>query len=252
MPRIGTGSIDVEQQALPTSHYGFSAIRLDDLEQLGNEWTLVQIQVDKSGSTDSFKPQMEQTIGAIVTACAASPRKDFLLVRLVSFDTKLEEIHGFVPLTTLDPKQYGGCLGRSGGLTALYQSALNGSEALLKQGTDMAGRNFTVNAIDIVLTDGCDTERGATPQQIAHVRRQSVAGEQLESLVSILVGVNVQDPSVGRKLADFQTDAGFTQYVELDQADERTLAKLAAFVSKSISSQSQSLGTGGPSKSLAF
>ena len=47
-------------------------------------------------------------------------------------------------------------------------------------------------------------------------------------------------------------NAGFTQYIELADAKANTLAKLADFVSRSISSQSQSLNTGGPSKSLSF
>src|SRR5438128_2007010 len=53
-------------------------------------------------------------------------------------------------------------------------------------------------------------------------------------------------------LMQLYRDAGFTQYVEIGDADPKTFAKLAQFVSKSISAQSQSLGTGGPSQSLVF
>ena len=66
----------------------------------------------------------------------------------------------------------------------------------------------------------------------------------------------VRDMAVNRDghytIEDFHKAAGFTQYVELGSADEKTLAKLADFVSQSISAQSQSLGTGGPSQSLTF
>lgn len=251
MPRIDAGG-DNEQVKLPISHFGYSAIRLDDLERLGNEWTLVQIKVDKSGSTDSFKPEMERVIGGVIEACRRSPRKDFLLVRVISFDSKLYEVHGFQPLSQCDPASYVGCLGTFGGTTALYQSSLNGAEALLVQGRAMAGRNFTVNAIDIDITDGADTEGGATPSQIKKVRQESVSGEVLESLVSILIGVNVTYQKVTEFLKKFEVEAGFTQYVELGDASEKTLAKLASFVSQSISSQSQHLGSGGPSKPLTF
>ena len=81
----------------------------------------------------------------------------------------------------------------------------------------------------------------------------AVKGEKLESLVSILVGVNT-DASTGlnQYLDQLRQDAGFTQYISVDKADEKTLAKLASFVSRSISSQSQALGSGGPSQSLTF
>jgi hypothetical protein len=50
----------------------------------------------------------------------------------------------------------------------------------------------------------------------------------------------------------FHQEAGFTQYVELDNADTKTLARLAEIVSRSISAQSQALGTGGASQPLVF
>jgi hypothetical protein len=64
--------------------------------------------------------------------------------------------------------------------------------------------------------------------------------------------VNVNDVSVSRYLKSFHVDAGFTQYVELDNADTKTHARLAEFVSQSISAQSQALGTGGASQPLVF
>jgi len=81
---------------------------------------------------------------------------------------------------------------------------------------------------------------------------KAVNSEALESIVSILIGVNVQDREVGRYLQKFQMEAGFTEYVELHRADAKTLARLAEFVSQSISAQSQALGTGGSSHSLVF
>jgi hypothetical protein len=70
--------------------------------------------------------------------------------------------------------------------------------------------------------------------------------------VPLLLGVNVQDQEVSRYLKQFHKDAGFTQYIEIDKADMKTLARLAEFVSRSISAQSQALGSGGASPSLVF
>jgi hypothetical protein len=53
-------------------------------------------------------------------------------------------------------------------------------------------------------------------------------------------------------LQEFKNEADFQQYIYVDRADEKKLAKLGGFISQSISSQSQALNSGGASKSLAF
>jgi hypothetical protein len=78
----------------------------------------------------------------------------------------------------------------------------------------------------------------------------AVQGEQLESMRTILIGVNaVQYAST---LTQYASDLGFDQYEDIGNASASTLAKLGAFVSRSISTQSQALGTGGPSQVLSF
>jgi len=72
----------------------------------------------------------------------------------------------------------------------------------------------------------------------------------IESLIVVLVGINAQ--TFNAKLAVFQQDAGLTQFVDAGDATAQRLAKLAQFVSKSISSQSQALGSGAPSQPLQF
>ena len=94
----------------------------------------------------------------------------------------------------------------------------------------------------------------ATQARAAHHApgAQAVTSEALESIISVLIGVNVQDAEASRYLRHFHTDAGFTQYVELDKADAQTLARLAQFLSRSILAQSQLLGTGGTPQPLVF
>ena len=60
----------------------------------------------------------------------------------------------------------------------------------------------------------------------------------------MLVGVGVNSKGLSQELRSFERAAGFDRYIELDKADAPTLARLADFVSKSISMQSQSLATG--------
>jgi len=246
MPKL---DVDLEQQALPTGHYGFSAQRIEDLG--ATEYTLTTIVVDESGSVAGFKPDMERCIQEVVKACQLSPRADNLMIRLVAFNSSLNEVHGFKLLSAINLDDYRDVL-KTGGMTALYDAAENGVLATSVYGKQLSAQDLNVNGIVIVITDGDDNASKSTKNIVKTALAGAVKDENLESLISILVGVNVQDPKLSDYLNSFKADAGFTQYVELGNASAKTLAKLADFVSKSISAQSQALGTGGPSKSLAF
>jgi hypothetical protein len=239
----------MESHALTGSNYGFSATRVEDLG--ATEYTIVAITGDRSGSVSSFQKEIEGCIKEIVKSCQHSPRADNLMMRLTTFDTRLDEVHGFRPLSECNLDDYDGAIS-PGGMTALYDAACNAMDAATQYGKDLTENDFDVNAIVFVLTDGMDNASTFTPVQVKEALGNAVQSEALESIVSILVGVNVTDPTVSQYLKDFHAAAGFTQYVELGDAKANTLAKLADFVSRSISAQSQALGTGGPSQSLSF
>lgn len=244
MPRFNP-----EQNTSTASAFGFSAV---DLDQLGaTEYTLVGISIDRSGSVADFRVEMENALHAIVAACRRSPRADNLLLRVTTFDNHLAEVHGFRLLQDAKVDDYNGCLA-PGGMTSLYDACVDTIDAVTRYGKTLQEQDMGVNGIVFVITDGCDNMSRMTAGEVQKALARAVQGEMLESLVSVLIGVNVQDPSVESVLENFAKSAGFTQYVNLADANEKTLAKLAAFVSRSISSQSQSLGTGGGSQVLSF
>ena len=230
--------------------YGFSAKRIEDLG--ASEYTLVGIATDSSGSVCGFQKPMDECIKNVVLSCRRSPRCDNLMLRLSCFDTHIREIHGFKTLGECNPDDYDGTV-RPGSATALYDAAVNMVESVNRYGKDLIDQDYDANGIVVVITDGMENASKLTVDSLKRALEDSVKGEKLESMVSILVGVNV-DASTGfsQYLDNLRRDAGFTQYVAIDKADEKTLAKLADFVSRSISSQSQALGTGGPSQSLTF
>jgi len=247
MPILNDTSLD--QVNLPNSHYGYSATRLEELG--ATEYTVATIVCDVSGSTAAFTFDMESAITKIVQASKFSPRADNLLLRLVVFDDTLTELHGFKLLENCDLADYGGIL-RSGGSTALYDATENAVTSTINYGQKLLAGDFSANAIFFVITDGMDNASRLPAKKVKEALSKAVTSEALESIVSVLIGVNVQSPEVGRYLQQFQMEAGFTEYIELDRADAKTLARLAQFVSQSISAQSQALGTGGSSHSLVF
>ncbi len=240
----------MESRQVPGTHFGYTGTRLADLAG-ATEYTLCTIVLDESGSTEPFKNEMENVIKEIVKACRYSPRADNLMLRLVAFGTNYREVHGFKLLQACNVGDYDGVYG-NGGSTALFDASCDAIEATKDYAKNLADNDYLCNACVFIVTDGADNASKFGAKQVKDALSKCVQSEALESLVSVLIGVNVNDPYIANFLNDFNKLAEFTQYVELKDASEKTLAKLAAFVSKSISSQSQALGSGGPSASLTF
>lgn len=238
----------MESFVLNTSNYGFSATALDSLG--ATEYTLVTIAVDISSSVYRFRDELVVCLKAIIEACKKSPRADNLLVRTIMFNKLIGEMHGFKLLTDCSLDVYDSLT--VGGTTALFDATVNALEAIKDYGNNLYSEDFEVNGISIIITDGWDNESTNTPNQAKEIIDDIKKQEKMESLLSILIGVNVREPDIKKCLSDFETQAAFDKYVEIENADRSTLAKLAQFISKSISSQSQSLGTGKKSVPLMF
>lgn len=248
MPLLNTP--DMEDKNIGGTNYGFSAVKIGDLG--ASEYTLVVIASDVSASTASFVQAHTDCLKEIVRACRSSPRADNLLLRLVTFDNRVNEVHGFKPLAECNPDDYDGAI-RIGGMTALFDATYNGVQSVLQYGKDLVDQDFMANAIVFVITDGMDNRSTMTPGSIKQSVADAVHSEALESIRTVLIGLETQgQPQLQAYLTSFERDGGFDQYVEAGAADEGNLAKLARFVSASISSASQSLGSGGPSQSLGF
>ena len=221
--------------------FGFSAVRIDDLG--ATEYTLAVIAADTSGSVAPFLRHIEAAVGAVVQACRRSPRADHLLLRLTRFDDDCGEVHGFRTLAELDPQAYAGAL-RSGGCTALYDATLNAVASVNTYGAQLARHHFEVNGIVFVLTDGQDNRSQHSAAQVAEAVRAARQAERLESLTTVLIGVNLADARVRDDLNAFARAADFTQFLALEQADAAALARVADFVSRCVSAQSTCLGSG--------
>lgn len=249
MPIFDDGSM--ENRQIGGTGFGFSAKRIADLG--ASEYTLVSIAVDATGSVNGWSTEMEKAIKAVVRSCRVSPRADNLMLRVVTFNssTGVHEVHGFKPLSECPEDNYNGTIVPRG-MTNLFDAAFSCAGSMNEYGEALSKQDFGVNGIFVVLTDGEDNASKTTPNMLREEIAKGVSGEHLESVVSILVGVNVSEPRMAKYLASFKTEGNFTQYVELADATESKLAKLANFVSKSISAASQALGTGGPSQALTF
>ncbi|MDP1612026.1 MAG: VWA domain-containing protein [Sulfuritalea sp.] len=227
--------------------FAFSAVRP---EKLGaTEYTLVTVVTDKTGSVSAFAGQLLEMKRAVVEACRKSPRAAYLLLRQLEFNNSVDEVHGFLELKDIDAASY--VEPATGGTTALFDATMAAVAAVAAYGKTLTDADFGVNAIVFVITDGDDNASKAYgPREIAREIAEAVRGEAVESIRIVLIGVNAAQ--YRKELESFAAQAGIDQFVEVADATPGKLAKLAQFVSRSISSQSQSLGTGGPSVALTF
>lgn len=244
--------LDSMQTGVLGKGFKYTGMRLENLG--ATEYTLVTIAVDNTGSVSPFADQLHKMLVAAVTACKRSPRSDNIMVRVIrfsnAFSKNIDEIHGFKPLSLIDPNvDY--VVSIPGGGTPLYDAAYSVIGATNAYAKELVDQDFGVNAIVFLITDGGDTGSIATRQMVRDEARSSVSGEILESMISVLVGINTKEPGLLQMLTDFKVDAELTHFIDADDATPANLAKLAQFVSRSISSQSQALGTGGPSQQIS-
>lgn len=230
---------DLEQLSAG-SNYRFSATKLNKLGAA--EYTLATIVEDASGSVSGFAASLEQAIKTIYKGMDKSPRRDNLMLRLTQFNDSLRELHGFKLLGSIAEKDYDNVL-NIGGMTALFDAVDESIQATSTYGKTLTSQNFLVNAIVVIVTDGQDNMSSITPEKIKQAIEDARKAENLESITLILVGVTNDDNNLDTYLQDFVTRAGITQYVSIGKATPGKIAKLAQFVSQSISSTSAALGS---------
>lgn len=225
------------------------------VEHLGaTEYTLVTIAIDDTGSVDTFADELHQMLVTSVQACKKSPRSDNIMVRVVRFSSgypgNIDEVHGFKPLSLIDPaKDY--TRPNPGGLTPLYDAAYSVIGATNAYAKDLVDQDYGVNAIGFLITDGGDNCSVVSKAMVRDEAKRAVSGEILESMITVLIGINTKEPGLLQALQDFKDEADLTHFIDAKDATPGNLAKLGQFVSRSVSSQSQALGTGGPSQQIS-
>jgi len=233
-------------------NFQFSAVRIEELG--ASEYTLVTIICDISGSVMGFADHLLKCIKTIVNATKKNDRSENILIRLITFNQDIYEIHGFKNVSDIDLDAYEPL--KCDGFTALYDASYDGIGGTLEFSKRLVEQDFDVNGAVYIITDGMNNRGSMTPRSIAEKCQSALAKEEIISLVTILIGLH--DPGshwatqVKEHLEEFKKDAELTEFLDVGEATPEKLAKLANWVSESVSSQSQSLVTGAPSQSLSF
>lgn len=234
--------------------YTFSAVKPEELG--ATEYTLAHIVCDISSSVRPFAGPLMDTIKSIVEACQKSDRSENLMLRITLFNSTIEELHGFKELFSIVLDDYEEL--NPDGMTALFDATYDAVGSVLTYAEELISNDYSANGTIFIISDGDDNMSTRGPADIKKLIAQATQGEKIESLTTILIGL--KDPSltnddwantVAKYLADFKDQAGLTDFLNVGDASPRKLAKVATFVSQSISSTSKALGSGVPSQPLS-
>ncbi len=253
MPKFLNQNADGSMQNFTAADgsFTFSAVRPDALTE--TEYTLVSIVTDITGSVEPFANNLLDALKSAVNSCKKAPKSENILVRALQFNSGIgvKEIHGFKNLNEIDvDKDY--LPFNCGGMTSLYDATFDAVASTVKYGQLLSDQDYTVNAIMFIITDGVDNASRVTPSMIRDQVAKVTKEEKLESMITVLVGINTQDGICSYVLNKFKDEANLTQYIDVGEASPGKLAKLCAFISRSISSTSTSLGNPNKSQQLVF
>ena len=233
------------------SHFGYSSEKPATL--LASAYCLAALTFDVSGSMEPFQQQLHEVVRKVLKSLNHSPRAENLLVRNVSFGTSVDEITGFVHLKSIDPDEVCNKLQCTSPATSLYDSAVSQVEAIRDYAIELKKQDIYANAVLIIITDGQDNNsKHKSGLAVADTVKKIKHDEVLEQLTTILIKVNVSDPTSQQMLDKFAADAQFTQTEDASLVTESHIARLSGFISKSVSSNTATVGTGNQSQAVTF
>src|SRR5688572_12365477 len=104
-------------QVFKVGNFSFSGADINSLES--TEYTLFGLCLDSSVSLQGHQQQLKEALKTSIQSCQKSPRSDNLMIRVVEFDVKPRETHGFKELNKCALSDYDNLLSQLGGATAL-------------------------------------------------------------------------------------------------------------------------------------
>lgn len=247
----------------------FTAVRPDTLGE--PEYTVVNIFTDSTGSVAGFSDQLLEMEKAIIKDAQKSSYGKRLIIRLNRFNSQnnsgnQSEVYGFREVKDINIDSDHQAFSPYGA-TPLVDTHYDGLNAVLEYCQELYRNDYMTNGLVIIIGDGLENaSHRAEIDSVIELNKNAVKSEMLDSLKTIIIGVNTSE-QVYDNYTSFPVNSGDTisnilnwyagqfencQYIDAGDVEEGTIGKIAGFISQSISSTSQALGTGSPSQNLTF
>jgi len=224
--------------------FKFSYVVPDELGE--TEYCLVTILFDVTGSVAPFAKAMRDALILSIKDLQKHPKSYNVLLRFVTFGLNgVVEVFGYKELHAIDFDKDIPVF-RCDGRTPLFDAFGSAIASFNSYSEDLTKKDFDTNGIIICITDGDnnDSHTFKTAESVGEALKNSSKIEVSKGgLTTILIGVNLQDKYFKDKLENFQKEAGIDAFRDIKDVRDGSVAHLAGFISQSVSSQMNYVGT---------
>lgn len=238
--------------------FGFSMTGTKKLNEM--TYTLALILLDTTGSVSGEESEIKRMLEQIVADGKSAGWGKRVLLAAYEFNTivGVREIFGFDLPLALDLSNINI---RTNGATNLIDAIGVCLDILEQAGTTMVSADYIINLLLPCVTDGEDNASSMSAAELRTKSERLRKHEKFDSLKTILIGLRTaqraQDSRYSGKtveevLRQLAQDANFDQYESAAQVKDGTYGRIGGFISQSVSSASQSLGSGSPSQNVSF
>lgn len=226
---------------------------IDDLVT-SSKYVLATIALDMSGSVCSFQDLIQTMSIEAIRALQRDSNANSMLVRVISFGGHgVQEVHPWALLKDIDVSEstvnqrgtiYHSLIANGG--TPCHEAISNSRSEARRKSAELRDNGYDVAIVENIITDGEDTTAGysggPTFQDLAQILTDIQQDEAAESYIGYLLGINVS--RCRQSLEDLSAGAKFTEFLDEENYDKESLAKIFGYVVSSISTASANVGSG--------
>ncbi len=211
----------------------YSNISLDEIKDT-EEFTLVNIAVDTTGSVHLFLAEIQDCVESIITNVKKHNRSENLLVRVSTFDEKyndnVREYHGYKLPSTISQTY----VFQTGGMTPLKDAYADSLVSIKSMAKKLYEDDHMCNAVSYIITDGADNSRNQSYsiQKLKDAVDELKSTEELLTFQSFLIGIN--DSQYKGELEQFQKDVSIDQYKSAGEVNSNGLGNIGDWISEHI------------------
>ena len=227
---------EIEQFNIPNTPFTFSGVSPDSSTFGASKYTIVSVSRDKSGSTYRFEKQITEALNKTLASCKLSPMAENIRLRVEEFNDRVSEVHGFLPLDQIPAY----VSTNSCDETALVDAVYSSISAAVQYAKKLRDNEYGVNMLNIVITDGLENSSKYRKSDLQKFIDDVRSSEATGSIMTILVGVN-DGGALSGKLEEFKNEVGIDKYISVGDVTDKSMARLAEFISRSVSSSSQAI-----------
>lgn len=209
-------------------NFGLNFVNFDPDNLQTDETINAVFVIDKSGSVGSYVSDMNAALNDFLVTMQKSHVSDKLLVSVVEFNSNINVVSGFQPISNVQPFDV-----KPSGCTSLYDAVLIGLDNANSYREQLKNSGLTAKTLVFIITDGDDNSSKSTAAEVKQKMQEIYSNEMNAfSFTVILFGVG-NEADFDKAREDMGIDKNLMAKVGTTGAEIR---KMISFISSSVSS----------------